>query len=324
MRLTRGHLLCRFVSAATARSGQPASAEAVRQPATRPRTTEGTNVDDSTDVAPNTEPAGGTTPQGTPGQTPQPSGDTVQVSKAEYERLTQDSTRYRGAAPMITRMVQAGIKTPEDVDRYRSIAERAARIGVDLDQMLNALDRGGQPAAPQPEADPQYLTMDTLNATLAERDARARYEAELRAESDGIARLAETLHGPNATEAQKRAARALVADIAYEGATVYQDGPLRGQPRPVVDFGNVEKQAREVWREFTGKQLVDLANAKPMNAGVAGSVTQGNANTAEDRPDIPFYELPREAQESIVRAKMAESAALRGGAPVSSFAGATS
>lgn len=236
------------------------------------------------------------------------------VPKDELANLRRASDNYRGAAPLINKLVQSGIKSPDDLTNVLTPVQRAREMGLDLNGVLNTL-RPPMPATAAPE-ESKPLTRADLSSYMEDQKVKDRHETAAAQEDVMIRGLVDHLVGEKGSEAERRAVRGLVYDYVTERTTAYDSGPLRGQVKPLSEreFAQIKASATDGWKAIRGQHLQEIA----ANAGTArpAPVAPGGAGAATTSPNLrPLPGTPE--HRAMVEAKLDRMQAGRSGAPLS-------
>jgi hypothetical protein len=94
------------------------------------------------------------------------------VDDAEYQRLSRHSEQFRGAAPLINRLVERGVQSPEDFDRVWQRNQRIDELGLDLDSLGKALGKGEVHQEPQRPQQNQLILTKSVRSSRADSASR--------------------------------------------------------------------------------------------------------------------------------------------------------
>ena len=233
------------------------------------------------------------------------------VSSDELAKLTRHSEAYAGQSPMVSRLVEAGIKTPEDLDHAMAPLAAAKEMGLDLTGVVNSMKMPG--AEPEPQSDMAKLKAEILSE-IDGKTAVTRWEAAQETE-DGLARgLVTKLVGDKPSDSDKMMAEGLVGLMLARNSTIYKDGSLKGRIAPLTEkeFASITEAAEKTWRAERGQHLSNIAanagTAKPTPPppGGAGAATPPDSKNPGEPPS-----------RSDVMAYLEQLQARRGGGPIS-------
>lgn len=253
----------------------------------------------TTDAAPTTEPAGSgsvapaapspepagqpTEPTATP--TPEPAAQ-PQIDPQEYAAIKRNADAYRGARPLIDKLVQHNIKSEADLQRFLELDEVARERNLDINQLTSVL-RGQQP---KPESqtqgqEQQFLTKDDLVSTLDQRDAMSQFSSELSAmdsAAESMRREVAEATGVKADDPVFSKVVSAMLNDAQDRNYYPPDHALhndRLKPLDASQIAQIKQQAIESITAFRGQQAVASANS-----ALASIPTQPSGNGMESRP----------------------------------------
>lgn len=279
-----------------------------------------------TDGIDNSQTIGNPAPESAPERSePQiPEGKRI-VDDGEYQQLSRQAANYKGAAPMIQKLVDSGYKTPEDIDRIVGQFKKLQDLGLDADQLAMAF--GGQ-REPEPAPDLgkgfdpneiSNLVSTKVAETLQHREVLGQHKSAFEKQTQSIEQAAREIAGENASESKIEAAKRLIRDEIRSEPLFYDEGhPLADQEyRPYGDseFAKVKEKVGSMFRELSGAQVREAAKRgvpTPGQADIAGDVS-ASTNGKQNRDSI--FDMDRDQLTALVRRKLAE----RGGGPTSSL-----
>lgn len=210
-----------------------------------------------------------------------PSGKRL-VDDAEYQRLSRHSEQFRGAAPLINRLVERGVKSPEDFDRVWQTNERVNSLGLDIDQLGKAFGREEtqEPQQAQNPFDPEQirsLVRESLGSEMRVHEHQKAVQSEGRLFEQAAKEIAGVDASPGRLEAAKRL---LMAEARGDSARLYDDGhPLASQ-----EFRPHDEQSLQAVKQKVGAQFKELLGAEISAAAKAGTPSPGQADTGGDGP----------------------------------------
>jgi hypothetical protein len=237
------------------------------------------------------------------------------IPRDELANLRRNSDQYRGNAPLISRLVQSGIKSPEDLDGVLNPVKQARELGLDLNGLLSSVRR------PEPESNGQEtgdkpLTMSALSTFMDEREARVKHQSAAESEDRMFRQLVSELAGDGASEDERGTAEDLAYGLLARHTKLYESGPLKGQIRPLSDqeFGQVSQTAKSRWKSVRGQRLEEVA----ANAGTARPAPPAPGGAGAATPSEQARPMPgTKEHRALVEARLEQLQARRSGAPLS-------
>lgn len=203
------------------------------------------------------------------------------VDDAEFQRMSRHSEQYRGAAPLISRLVERGVKSPEDFDRVWQRNKQIEDLGIDLDQFGKAFNREepGQEQQASP-FDPEQIR-SVVRDSFTEQMKIHEHEQLARSESRLMEQAAKEIAGENASAARLNAVKQLLlAEARGESAILYDDG----HPLASSQFRPHDERSIAAVKQKVGAQFKELLGAQIREAAKGGTPSPGQADTGGDGP----------------------------------------
>lgn len=236
------------------------------------------------------------------------------VTDQEYDAFKRIEQGYKGQTPILSKLGELGLKSPEDIERFGKTYGRMRESGIDPDRMFPEREPERRQEA-SPNLDINSLR-DQIMADLRRETATESHQAATQRERGMIGGLVTKLVGESKDEDLKFLTRAIVNEAVSHASSLYPEGhALAGQLKPLSqdEFREIESAVEKRWQSFRGKQIADIAagskNAKP----APGPGPQGTATPERGPAHRPGGLPPKEA----VLQAFEKLAAARGGGPTS-------
>jgi len=213
-----------------------------------------------------------------------PAPQTPQYDPNQVQTWQRQAQLYEGGRVLTDPLVQAGIKTPDDLKPLIDLYNTAKERGSSVDQITGLL-RGQQPqqAPAQEPPQPNALTPDELDRRLDMRDAKSLHQSSFDQMKSGLTTMRESV----AQELNLPADSMLldrveaIASDAYERSFYPPEHPLHNEQYKPLDSNQLQSlrsQAAEAVKAEVAKLKIIQAQGQQK---LASTPTQPSGNTLE-------------------------------------------